>query len=254
MIYKVQNINTSYGNKKVLHDVSFNFDEGKITAIIGENGSGKSTLVKSLCNLIEHTGSFTSDDINIDSLSVKELSKYIGYIPQRSGIEIDLSVLDVVLMGFNPVLKTFDSYTDNMTDKAVNTLKLVGLNDPDKNYLELSEGQKQLCLLARALVTDTPLLVFDEPESALDFNWRYELFELIRSLNKTALIILHDIDLALNYADKIVLLHEGKTIDEIYPDSDDTKRIEEALNKIYNNVKVGEYNDGNKIIRHIYKQ
>lgn len=254
MIYKVQNINTSYRNKKVLHDVSFNFDEGKITAIIGENGSGKSTLVKSLCNLIEHAGSFTTDNINIDSLSVKELSKYIGYISQRSGIEIDLSVLDVVLMGFNPVLKTFDSYTDNMTDKAVNTLKLVGLYDPDKNYLELSEGQKQLCLLARALVTDTPLLVFDEPESALDFNWRYELFELIRSLNKTALIILHDIDLALNYADKIVLLHEGKNVDEIYPDSDDTKRIEEALNKIYNNVKVGEYNDGNKTVRHIYKK
>ena len=253
MIYNVKNINTSYGNTQILHNVSFDFEEGKITAIIGENGSGKSTLIKSLCNLIEHTGSFTADNIKLDDLSVKELSRYIGYIPQRSGIEIDISVLEVVLMGFNPILKTFDSYTRDMIIKATDTLKLVGINDPDKNYLDLSEGQKQLCLLARALVNEPPLLIFDEPESALDFNWRYELFELIKKLNKTALIVLHDVDLSLNYADKIVLLHNGKNIDEIHPLKDSSKRIEEALNTIYNNVKVGEYKNDNRTIRHIYR-
>ena len=254
MKYEVKNISTSYGNKNILNNVSFEFEENRITALIGENGSGKTTLIKSLCNLLPHKGSLNYENFTISDLSVLELSKVISYIPQRSGIEIDIKVLDVVMMGFYNTLKLFESPDSKQIEKAVNALNLVGLGDrKDDSYQNLSIGQKQLCLLARSLVSNSRILMLDEPESALDFNWRYELFELLKNQNKTVLIVLHDLSLALNYCDSIILLNKGTVIDTINPKSDSLSRIEEALNKIYNNVKISETFDNKHRYLNIYK-
>lgn len=254
MNIEVRNISSSYADKKILNNLSFKIGEKEITAIIGENGSGKTTLLKSLCNLIKHEGSLYIDDKKISDLSYKEIAKLISYIPQKSGIDIDISVLDVVLMGFNSKLKPLENVNEEMINIAINSLEELGLSDYiDESYLKLSEGQKQLALLARSLVSDAPLLLLDEPESSLDFNWRYQLFSLLKESGKTVIIVLHDAGLAINYADKLVLIKDGKVADEVYPLKDSSTRIEEAFNKIYENVKISETADGDKIYRSIYK-
>ena len=110
------------------------------------------------------------------------MARLVGYIPQRSGISIDISVLDVVLMGFNPRLGLLERPGRKMQDLAAQALEQVGLGGREQsNYLCLSEGQKQLCILARTLVSGSRLLLLDEPESALDFRYRHRMFNLLKA-------------------------------------------------------------------------
>lgn len=138
----------------------------------------------------------------------------ISYIPQRNGISVSMTVRDVCLLGFNPQLHMLESYNSNMrhrADKAIDSVGLAGLYDTD--FLTLSEGQKQLCILARTLIEDSALLLLDEPDSALDFSNRHMLMKHIRNIisdNKCALMCIHSPELALEYCDRILLMKDGK--------------------------------------------
>ena len=128
-----------------------------------------------------------------------------------------------------------------MKEKAINMIGLVGLSGKEHmNYLHLSEGQKQLCILARTLVADSKLLLLDEPESALDFHFRYQMLSLIRGWNKethsTALVSLHDPMLALNNCDRLLLLADGHIFSTISPQTDTLASMEEKLCHIYGDI------------------
>lgn len=236
--FSVNAITAGYGKQTVIENVSFRLESGVLMGIIGANGSGKTTLLKSLCGILPHRGTCTLDDTVLEQLSPRQIAKRIGYIPQRSGISIDISVMDVVLMGFNPQLGLLEHPTKKMKEAAMAALDQVGLGGKEAwNYLHLSEGQKQLCILARTLVSDSKLLLLDEPESALDFRYRHQMLSLLRKWvsdgSKCALVTLHDPSLALNYCDKLLLLNEGKVLTILSPQTDPLPQMEQMLGQVY---------------------
>ena len=239
--FSVNNLTVSYGKHNILSNLSFEADDSSAIGILGANGSGKTTLLKAICGILPHSGTCQLDGTILENQKPKQLAKLCSYIPQRSGISIDISVLDTVLMGFHPHLGFLEHPSEHMKEKAIETIHLVGLSGKEHtNYLHLSEGQKQLCILARTLVTNSKLLLLDEPESALDFHFRYRMLELLRTWNQkthsTALISLHDPMLALNTCDKLLLLSEGQIKAAICPKLESLSEMEEKLCHLYGDI------------------
>lgn len=239
--FRVSGLCAGFGGRRVLDDISFSLEGGNLLGILGANGSGKTTLLRSICGILPHEGECVLDGARLEGLGARKLSKLCSYIPQRSGITIDISALDVVLMGFNPQLGLLAHPTEAMTRQALDALERVGIGGmAEMNYMHLSEGQKQLCILARTLVTQGRLLLLDEPESALDFHFRYRMLQIIRDWvrhdSRAALVALHDPMLALNYCDELLLLKNGQSIGVLRPGSDSCGRMEEMLCEIYGNV------------------
>ncbi len=239
--FSVNHISAGYQNTLVIKDVCFELESGQLMGILGANGSGKTTLLKAICGNLLHTGNSILNGCKLETLSVRQISKLCSYIPQRSGINIDISVLDVVLMGYNPQLSILEHPNSVMRANALQALEQVGLAGKENiNYMHLSEGQKQLCILARTLVADNRLLLLDEPESALDFRYRYRMLDIlrqwIREKDSSAIMTLHDPLLALNYCDQLLLLKDGEVLGEVYPQRDPLDKMEQMLSNVYGTV------------------
>ena len=239
--FTVQHLSAAYGSKQILEYLSFSLPAGTLTGILGANGSGKTTLLKSICGILPHDGTCLLEDVPLESLSPRRLARLCSYIPQRSGISIDISTLDVVLMGFNPHLGLLEHPTASMRQAALAVLEEVGLAGREQdNYMTLSEGQKQLCILARTLVSGGKLLLLDEPESALDFRHRYRMLAMLRSWaakgQQSALVALHDPALALECCDQLLLLDERKVLRILRPAEDDLSEMEMTLSRIYGKI------------------
>ena len=237
----VQGLSAGYGKAKVLENLSFSLEPGCLMGILGSNGCGKTTLMKAICGILPHEGTCVLEGVALEGLTARQVAKRISYIPQRSGIGIDMTALDVVLMGFNPRLGLLEQPTKTMIAEAEAALEQVGLPDMgDNNYLNLSEGQKQLCILARTMVSGSRLLLLDEPESALDFRHRYRMLDLVRSwvgkTNGGAVVTLHDPVLALNRCDRLMVLKDGGILDILCPRQDPLAKMEQVLGEVYGPV------------------
>ena len=247
--FSVSNLSSGYGGKRIVDGMSFSLGKGRLMGLIGANGCGKTTLIKSICGIHAHEGQCMLDGTRLEGLSAKPMARLCAYIPQRSGISIDISAIDVVLMGFNPRLGILQHPSAAMRENARMALEQVGLGGrEDMNYLQLSEGQKQLCVLARALVSDCRLLLLDEPESALDFRLRYRMLEIIRSWvreDRYGLIALHDPVLALNVCDELLIMKDGKAAGILKPVSDSMEYMEDMLSQVYGRVCLLNCNDRN---------
>ena len=156
-------------------------------ALLGPNGSGKTTLLRAICGELSHSGHVLLNGQDLTALSPKALAGLVSYIPQQSGISISMSALDVVLMGFYSRLKLFKQPSAKMRETALQALASVGLDDfANRDYLTLSGGEQQLVILARTLIEDTSLLLFDEPDSSLDFGNKYRMMGLIADIVQAA--------------------------------------------------------------------
>lgn len=254
-LLSIKNLTCSYTDKQILNNLSMEVPVGQIVGLLGANGSGKTTLLKCIGNVISYSGNIIliedKKELLVSNLSPRELAKKISYIPQHSGISIDISCLDVVLMGLNPSLNMFERPNAAMVSKAIDILTMMDLkNRIYSNYLELSQGQKQLCLLARTLIGSSSLLLLDEPESSLDFGHRYKSLKLVRNHigdSKSALITLHDPQLALNYCDTINVINNGHCISSFEPSKTPEKEIEKILSQIYGPICINScYNRNSK--------
>ena len=244
--FTVSGLTAGYGGAPVVNGVSFEVEAGSLLGILGANGSGKTTLLKAVCGILPHEGSCALETENLEKAVLEELpprrlARLCGYIPQRSGISIDISVLEAVLMGFNPRLKLLEYPSREMKEQAREALQAVGLGGrEEENYQHLSEGQKQLCILARTLAAGGRLLLLDEPESALDFHYRYRMLELLKGWlkngDRAGLAALHDPALALNYCDCLLLLAGGEVRSLLRPGSDSLGKMEAGLSELYGPV------------------
>lgn len=253
--FRAEHISAGYGKKAVIHDISFSLQPHTLTALIGANGSGKSTLMKCIANQLPHGGKSSLQGNCLEELSVKELAQNVSYIPQRSGVSISLSVMDVVLMGYNPVLKLLQRPSEQQREQAKDALAAVGLGGYEYiDYLTLSEGQKQMVFLARTLIEDTSLFLLDEPDSALDLQNRYQLMKLLKEMvqesKRAGLLCLHDPIMALRYCEQLVLLKEGHCVGVLHPFEDSIETMERALKEIYGDISLVECAD-KKGIRHL---
>lgn len=169
-------------------------------------------------------------------------------MPQRHSIVYDINVLEVVLMGITPYLGLFDSPRKKHRKMAYEVLEKMGMEElAYENFLHLSEGQKQIVIIARNLMQNSKIMLFDEPESALDFNNKHMVIsrirDLIKSENKIGIITLHDPNIALNYCDRIMILNDKKIISDFYVEKVDIKALAEIFNNIYDEIEIIEHND-----------
>ena len=139
--FSAEYITAGYGKSKIVKDVSFTVETGALVGLLGANGSGKTTLLKALCGILPHGGRCTLQGHTLEKLTARQLARLCSYIPQRSGISVDISVLEVVLMGYNPHLGLLQQPDSMMQEKAREALARVDLGgEEETNYLHLSEG------------------------------------------------------------------------------------------------------------------
>lgn len=233
---QIKNLDVTIDNHHILHDISFSVQQGCFLGLIGPNGSGKSTLLKSIASLVPtQNGEITINNKSQSSYTQKELAKQMSYVPQETVIAFDFTARDVVSMGRHVYSSVFSRESEadtQMVERAMQLTKTMHL--VDKPVLSLSGGQRQLIMIAKALAQDTPIILLDEPISALDIYYQLHILSLLKQLcenGKTIIIVLHDLNLATRFCDQLLLLNEGKI--EQYGCSEEVL-TEPLLKKTYN--------------------
>ena len=214
MNVRVENLAFAFGRgKKILDGLSFEAKDGEITAIVGANGVGKTTLVRAIMGFLEPGGEVWLGGRNRRDIPFSEIARKVGYLTQESAVQAALTVFEVILLGrlSHLGLKVDPAELDRVWD-IMRTLKIDKL--ADKYYNELSGGQRRVVNIAQTVVKGPEVLILDEPTANLDMQNEIEMLELIRSYTRAkgtaTLVILHDLTMACRYADRIVILKDGK--------------------------------------------
>ena len=212
---KIQNLSVNYGPRRILHDVSLNVKSGEVLALIGPNGAGKSTLIRAVSGVIPMAGgSVRTNENDFASLSPIQRARYVATVPQAVSLPPAYTVWETVLFGRTPYLGFLGQPSQKDEDIARQSLARVSaLPFVDRRVGELSGGEQQRVLLARALCQSTPILLLDEPTTHLDLQYQVNLLELVHELahkdELAVLVALHDLNLAAHYADRIALMVAG---------------------------------------------
>lgn len=212
---EINHLNVSYGVRPILKDISLRVKRGEIMALLGPNGSGKSTLIRALSGVIPATGSFCLGGRALSGLDPANRARLVAVVPQAASLPPAFTVLETVLLGRTPYLNFLGQLSANDHEIARCALaKVDALAFAERRVGELSGGEQQRVLLARALAQSTPVLLLDEPTTHLDLQHQVGLLELVRRLarqeNLTVLIALHDLNLAARYADSVALIVGGE--------------------------------------------
>ena len=211
---KIQSLSVSYGSRQILRNVSINVQSGEVLALIGPNGAGKSTLIRAASGVVPYTGHVRTNGNDFASLTTIQRAKYIATVPQAVSMPPAYSVWETVLLGRTPYLG-FLGQTSKQDEEIVHESlqRVSALPFMDRRIGELSGGEQQRILLARALCQSTPILLLDEPTAHLDLQYQVSLLELVVELahkdNLAVLVALHDLNLAAHYADRIALMVAG---------------------------------------------
>ncbi|AYA74565.1 iron ABC transporter ATP-binding protein [Robertmurraya sp. GLU-23] len=213
---QVQALSKFYGKKKVVEDVTVSIQRGKITSFIGPNGAGKSTLLSMVSRLLDaDTGEVLIDQSNIKKMKSNDFSKIVSILKQSNYMNVRLTIRELVSFGRFPYSKgRLTAEDEKMVDQAI---EYMALKDMEDRYLdELSGGQKQRAFIAMVIAQDTEYILLDEPLNNLDMKHSVQIMKILRrlvdELGKTVVIVLHDINFASVYSDRIVALKDGKVV------------------------------------------
>lgn len=208
---ELKHIQVSYGKREILRDIDATIAPGRITAVMGPNGCGKTTLLRCIGGLLEPTsGSVGIDGQEVGSYSARALAQKVAFVRQQAQTDFEFSAFETVLMGRNPYQHHLQNESQKDWDiveqcmKQTNTWHL-RLAKP----AEMSGGEMQRVMIARALAQQTPVLLMDEPVSNLDIAHQLEIMRLLRTTDKTVVIVIHDLNLALQFCDDLMLIHNG---------------------------------------------
>ncbi|PIE59974.1 MAG: hypothetical protein CSA32_01125 [Desulfobulbus propionicus] len=228
----IENLSWGVDGKKIVDNVNLEINNGEFVGIVGPNGSGKSSLLKCIYRVNRPlSGTIFLNDRNIWNMSAKELAKKAASVIQETSEQFELKVKEVVMMGRNPHKGIFDR--DNKEDHILvnRALEEVGLIDFRERFFHtLSGGEKQRTLIARALAQQAKILMLDEPTNHLDIHYQLEIMELVKKIKITSLVVMHDLNLAAMYCDRIYVMNKGKIDSCGRPEEILT---EELINKVY---------------------
>lgn len=241
---EVKNLEFTYGKNPVLKKINFKVSEGEFVGVIGPNGSGKTTLLKLLTGILKpQNGEIILNKRRLNAYSGREVAKLIGYVPQNNNQGfISTTVFDTVLMGRKPYINWFETTRDKkIVAEALDLFNLGEFSLRDIN--ELSGGEKQKVFIARAFVQQPDYFILDEPTNNLDFRHKLEILNILKQLTKingTVILAIHDLNFALKYCNRIIILKEG----EIFADGDTKVINKENIENVYGiSVSIIKYED-----------
>ncbi len=209
----LDHITVSFG-RRILDNISAGIAEGRITAVMGPNGCGKTTLLRCIGGLLEPTGGQVFiDGQRVQDFSARALAQKVAFVRQQAQTDFEFSAFETVLMGRNPYQKRLQNESQADWDIVEQCMRQTGtwhlrMAKPH----EMSGGELQRVMIARALAQQTPVLLMDEPVSNLDIAHQLEIMRLLRETDKSVVIVIHDLNLALQFCDDLLLFHDGQLL------------------------------------------
>lgn len=214
---KIKNVSLGYPKRpEILHDISLEIRPGEMLALIGKNGAGKTTLIRGLTGLLPlRSGEITYKGINLAMIPLRERAKLISVVPQAAALPSGYTVYETVSHGRTPYLNWYGRLSADDQRIIDHAIHLTGLdNFTEKEISTLSGGEQQRVILARALTQNAPVMILDEPTNSLDLYYQVALLELEREICReeglAAIFIIHDLNLAARFADRIAILKDGR--------------------------------------------
>lgn len=232
----VKNLSFSYGARSVLSDMSFGIRRGEFVSLLGPNGSGKSTLFNILSGILQSKeGSVSIFGKDLKKYTTRERASFIGIVPQETVSNFNFSNMEVVLMGRHSRSRHLVNETEEDYDKAREAMRLTHTEHlAERGFLEISGGERQRVVIAQVLCQETEILLLDEPTSNLDINFQLDIMQLVSRLRAerqlTVFGIFHDINLALQFTHRIMLLKDGELVKDDVPEAVvDSETIQEVF-------------------------
>lgn len=246
---KTEKLNAGYENKNILNNINLQINKGEMVSVVGPNGSGKSTLLKVLSgNMNPDSGEIFINDVEVNKYKSKNLAQVMAFLPQVLKQIPQFTVEELVSFGRFPYTGWNQSLKQEDLDKVKNAINIFDLNNFENRLLaKLSGGERQRARIAMTFAQDTDILLLDEPNTFLDISHQYKILEILSEYNKvkekTILMVLHDLNQAKRFSDRVIVLEEGKIFADGHPDE---VLSESVLEKVFNvNVKIskmeGEY-------------
>lgn len=219
MNLSVKDLKVDIANKQIVKGISLSVNDNEFIGLIGPNGSGKSTLLKAIYRVLKPSyGSVFLDGKDMKDINPKTIAKNLAVVSQFNNINFDFKVIDIVLMGRSPHKSLLESENKNDYTIATESLKKVGMDHyANRSFSSLSGGEKQRVILARALAQKPKILILDEPTNHLDIKYQIEILSLVKNLDICVLAALHDLTLASQYCDKLIVLKDGQIVTEGIP-------------------------------------
>ena len=246
MEVKFERLHFGYNRKReILHGIDLNLPSNKFIAVLGPNGCGKTTLVKQINRILRaQSGTVQIGDRQVSQLEPSELAKLIAYVPQMTSGVMNGSVMDTVMLGRRPYIQWKPTDEDlEIVAKALIRLNISHLSQ--RLFNQLSGGQKQTVLIARALAQVPDIYLFDEPVSFLDVKNQLEIMaigrELVEQDGKTVIMVLHDLNMALRFADHVVIMKDGNVFAQGAPRDVITEENILAVYGTHAEIRNGEY-------------
>lgn len=234
---KVEKLNFSYDNNSKVSDLNFAIKQGQFTSIIGPNGSGKTTTLNLLLgNLKKESGKILLMDKDIEEFSIEERSKFIGVISQGTSIKFPFTCLEIVMMGRNPFKNRIRGYSNEDYEIAIEAMEATDtLRFSEKLVTQISGGEFQRVMLARAMAQKPKLLFLDEAFSAMDIAYKIKSLNILKGFVEkeglTIVSVMHDLNLAYTFSDNVIVLKDGKIGGVGNPK---TLMTQEFINDIFN--------------------
>lgn len=250
MAINIKGLSFGYDDEMIIENINLNLEKGGIYSLLGPNGVGKTTLMKVITGINHNfNGKIEVDGVSLLDLTRSKLAKKISYVPQNTNSKSSMKVLDFVVAGRNPYIELFDKPSEKDYILSVEALRDVGAHKLiEKNYDNLSGGEKQLVLIARAVCQNTDYMILDEPVANLDIKNQHQVYDILKGLSikgKGILLSVHDPNLAYRYSDFAIMMANKKIIDFGMIDDVIT---ENSLKKVYGmNFEIIKHN-GQKII------
>ncbi len=217
---RVEHLHLGYEDRSVLADLNFQFEAGEFVGILGPNGSGKSTLLHALSGLLApQSGSIIIQDKPLGSIASRLRAQILAVVPQSSDVRFPFPCLEIVLMGRYPHRRRLGSLTDEDLIRALKAMRRTTTDHlTERPVTEVSGGERQRVVIARALAQDPQMLLLDEATSSLDVRKKLEIFEILKLLNETkgltVLCAMHDLNLAALYCRRLIFLKDGGIVND----------------------------------------